>query len=93
METKNRWLNTHKGTIDKIVRQCTVYDAKGSYGGNIPLKWIIKLLRESAHEIFRLQKQIDFAKQEAVEKAKPKVEKIITSEQNIKEVVQPIKET
>jgi hypothetical protein len=77
METKNRWLNTHKGTIDKIVRQCTVYDAKGSYGGNIPLKWIIKLLTESTHEIFRLQTQIDFAQKPAAEKVKPKVEEVL----------------
>jgi len=76
METNNRWLNTHKGTIDKIVRQCTVYDAKGSYGGSIPLKWIIKLLTESTHEIFRLQTQIDFAQKSAAEKAKPKVEEV-----------------
>ena len=60
METNNRWLNDNKTRVDNIVRECTIYDAKGSYGGAIHLKWIIKLLSESAHEIFRLQKKIDF---------------------------------
>ena len=73
METNNRWLQTNKNIIDKIVIQCTSYDAKGSYGGAIPLKWIIKLLRESAHEIFRLQKQVDFTQKMIEDQQKQKV--------------------
>lgn len=77
METNNRWLNSNKKIIDKIVRQCTVYDAKGSYGGAIPLKWIIKILKESSHEIFRLQKEIDFKEKRKNTNPQPPPTKVV----------------
>lgn len=59
MDTTNKWLKGNNLIIEGIVKGCLEYDARGSYGGQLPLKLIIKLLRESSHEIFRLQKQVD----------------------------------
>jgi hypothetical protein len=59
METTNKWLKGNSILIESVVKGCQEYDARGSYGGALPLKIIIKLLRESSHEIFRLQKQVE----------------------------------
>lgn len=84
METNNRWLTSNKLVINKIIRQCEVYDAKGSYGGAIPLKWIIKMLREASHEIFRLQKQIDFKEKEILLKPQPPSDRFVREDKHPK---------
>ena len=58
MEKQNDWLEMNIRVIDGIRRQLIDYHMKGSYGGEIELLQIERLLRGGADQISQLQKEI-----------------------------------
>lgn len=59
MEKQNDWLEMNIQTINGIRRQLIDYHMKGSYGGEIQLLQIERLLHGAADQIFQLQKEIN----------------------------------
>jgi len=59
MEKKNDWLDMNLKVIQIICRQLYDYYMKGSYGGELPLLQIERLLKQSVEEINRLQIEIN----------------------------------
>jgi len=59
MEKQNDWLEMNIQTISGITRQLVDYHMKGSYGGEIQLLQIERLLRGAADQILRLQKEVN----------------------------------
>jgi len=57
--SSNVWLDSNRNVIKTIVNSCTEYDLMGAYGGNLPLKHIIRLFNSVIVEIERLQKHAD----------------------------------
>jgi hypothetical protein len=57
--SSNVWLDSNRDVIKSIVTSCTEYDLMGAYGGNLPLKHIIRLFNSVIIEIERLQKYAD----------------------------------
>jgi len=68
--TNNQFLQGNGVFIEKIIRQCTEYYMKGSYGGAIPLNSIIRLFNGMVIEIEKLQEEINLLKQEQLLKIK-----------------------
>lgn len=59
MEKQNDWLAGNTPTIDGIRRQLIDYHMKGSYGGEIELLQIERLLRGATLQIVQLQKEVN----------------------------------
>lgn len=55
----NVWLDSNKKLVENLKRQLLEYSYKGSYGGEIPLMDIRRLLQSAEMEINRLQKEND----------------------------------
>jgi len=59
MEKRNDWLEMNLRTIQTIRTQLYDYHMKGSYGGELPLLQIERLLRQASEEINKLQLEIN----------------------------------
>ena len=59
MEKQNDWLEGNIREINELVRQLIDYHMKGSYGGELRLLQIERLLRGAADQILRLQKEVN----------------------------------
>lgn len=92
MKTNNKWLESNKPIVDSIIRQAITYDAKGSYGGVISFKWIIKLLQESSHEIFRLQSKVDLLEKQLIKDGGKPTEKMEPPKQWPKPKEEPLED-
>jgi len=51
----NKWIVTNSRVLKQVKDECFRYHLKGSYGGNLPLKTIIRLFNGLENEIKILQ--------------------------------------
>lgn len=65
MKETNAWLGTHGRRVLSLSRELEVYQAKGSYGGEINLGSIITLFNSAITEITRLQGELNAANDRA----------------------------
>lgn len=55
----NAWLDSNKQKIERLERQLVEYAYRGSYGGEIPLMELHKIIQGAKNEIKRLQVEIE----------------------------------
>ncbi len=48
---KNEWAENHRRVLSKLLYDIEVYDQMGSYGGNLDLQGIMKIMREAYTEV------------------------------------------
>jgi lipase chaperone LimK len=59
MEKRNVWLEMNLRTIQAMRNQLVDYHMKGSYGGELPLLQIERVLRQAVEEINKLQTEVN----------------------------------
>jgi len=55
----SRWLILNYERISKLLRELEIYHLKGSYGGNVDLKEVIRIIRGSKEEIDILSRKVE----------------------------------
>lgn len=48
---RNEWAENHRRVLSKLLYDMEAYDMKGSYGGELDLQGIIRIIREAYTEI------------------------------------------
>ena len=56
-DVKNNWLKNNFKLISDLRNKCVEYSMSGSYGGNLPLETLIKIIDLICIEIERLEKE------------------------------------
>lgn len=55
----SNWMALNSQRIDNLLRECEIYDLKGSYGGEINLREIIRIIKGSKEEINILSRKVE----------------------------------
>jgi len=55
----SNWLALNSQKIDKILRECEIYDLKGSYGGELNLREVIRIIKGAKEEINILSGKVE----------------------------------
>jgi hypothetical protein len=55
----SNWLVLNQRRIEQLIRDCEIYELKGSYGGSINLKEVIRVIIGAREEINVLSRRIE----------------------------------
>lgn len=55
----SNWLILNSNRISKLLRELEIYDLKGSYGGEVNLKEVIRIIKGSKEEIEILSRKVE----------------------------------
>lgn len=55
----SNWLILNSNRISKLLRELEIYDLKGSYGGELNLKEVIRIIKGSKEEIEILSRKVE----------------------------------
>lgn len=55
----SNWMALNSQRFDKLIRDCEVYDLKGSYGGELDLREVIRIVKGAREEINILSRKVE----------------------------------